>query len=88
MQQLPKASIAALIASLTMAQVDPAAAAEFYQPPQGSTTTQQVRTRASPSRKENQPTCESFLRASGVPHAVQCPPLHWSIGASRRPVAP
>ena len=41
-QQLPKASVAALIASLAIGQVDPAAAAEFYQPPATATTTQQV----------------------------------------------
>lgn len=51
-QQLPKASIAALIASLTMAQANPAAAAEFYQPPaQANTATQQVRTRTLPPPK-------------------------------------
>ena len=42
-QQLPKASIAVLIASLTLAQVNPAAAAEFYQPPaSGNSATLQV----------------------------------------------
>ena len=44
-QQLPKASIAALIASLTIGQINPAVAAEFYQPPaEANTTTQTVRT--------------------------------------------
>lgn len=57
-QQLPKASIAALIASLTLAQVNPAAAAEFYQPPaSGNTATQQV---CSPS------TCPPMLPARSL----------------------
>ena len=48
-QKLPAASLAALVASLSMAQPNAALAAEYYQPP-SQTATQQVRDFAASGR--------------------------------------